>query len=77
MPQIRIARDTCKGCELCVRACPQGVLAMGRELNAKGYFYARVIEPMKCIGCRLCAISCPDVALEMHVHGTMIHYFAY
>ncbi len=77
MPQIRIAPDTCKGCELCVKACPQGVLAMGRQINSKGYFYARVAEQMKCIGCRLCAVSCPDVAIEVRVHGTMIHYFSY
>jgi 2-oxoglutarate ferredoxin oxidoreductase subunit delta len=77
MPQIRIEMDLCKGCELCVKACPQGVLALGMEINAKGYFYARVREQMKCIGCRLCAISCPDVAIEMRVHGTMVHYFSY
>ncbi len=77
MPQIRIAKDTCKGCELCVKACPQGVLALGHEINAKGYLYAKVAEQMKCIGCRLCCITCPDVAIELHVHGTMIHYFAY
>lgn len=77
MAQITIDRDLCKGCELCVRACPQSVLAIGHDINAKGYFYATVSQPMQCIGCRLCAIICPDVAVEMRVHGTMMHYFAY
>lgn len=77
MPQILIHKDTCKGCELCVQACPQRVLAMGKEINAKGYFFAKVAEQRQCIGCRVCAITCPDVAIEMRVHGTMIHYFAY
>jgi 2-oxoglutarate ferredoxin oxidoreductase subunit delta len=77
VPRIDIDRDQCKGCELCVKACPQGILGMGKELNAKGYFYARVVERQRCIGCRLCCITCPDVAIGMSVHGTMYHYFAY
>ena len=77
MPQIQIERDRCKGCELCIKACPQQVLAMGNEINAKGYFFAKVTAQKQCIGCRLCAITCPDVAIEMRVHGTMVHYFAY
>jgi 2-oxoglutarate ferredoxin oxidoreductase subunit delta len=74
---IVIDRDLCKGCELCVHACPQKILAMGREINAKGYFFAGVAEPMRCIGCRLCCITCPDTAITMRVSGTMYHYFAY
>ena len=77
MPQIRIEKDTCKGCELCVRACPQSVLVVGNELNSRGYFYVQVAEQMQCLGCRLCAIMCPDAAIEIRVHGTMVHYFAY
>lgn len=77
MPQIVIDPEACKGCELCVHACPQRILAMGREINSKGYFYARVAEQMKCIGCRLCCITCPDVAIEMKVHGTLYRYFRY
>jgi 2-oxoglutarate ferredoxin oxidoreductase subunit delta len=72
-----IDRDLCKGCELCVNACPQKILAMGREINAKGYFFASVAEPKRCIGCRLCCITCPDMAIAMRVSGTMYHYFAY
>lgn len=77
MPQILIDRDLCKGCELCIHACPQKILALGRDINAKGYFFARVAEGMRCIGCRLCCITCPDVAIQMRVSGTMYHYFAY
>ncbi len=77
MSQIVIDRDRCKGCELCVNACPQRILAMGGEINAKGYFFAEVAEPKRCIGCRLCCITCPDVAIQMRVSGTMMHYFAY
>ena len=77
MSNILIDRDLCKGCELCVNACPQKILAMGKEINAKGYFFASVAEPKRCIGCRLCCITCPDMAIAMRVSGTMYHYFAY
>lgn len=77
MPQIVIDPEACKGCELCVHACPQGVLAMGRDMNSKGYFYAQVTAQMRCIGCRLCCIACPDVAIRMHIHGTFYRYFSY
>jgi 2-oxoglutarate ferredoxin oxidoreductase subunit delta len=74
---IVIERDLCKGCELCVHACPQKILGMGKEINAKGYFFASVVEQKRCIGCRLCCITCPDMAITMQVSGTMYHYFAY
>lgn len=77
MSQILIEPDLCKGCELCVHACPQQILRMTTNINAKGYFFAAVAEPQRCIGCRLCCITCPDVAISMRAHGTMYHYFAY
>jgi 2-oxoglutarate ferredoxin oxidoreductase subunit delta len=77
VPRIVIDPERCKGCELCVKACPQGILGMTKELNAKGYFYARVVEPKRCLGCRVCCVVCPDGAIEMAVHGTMVHYFRY
>ncbi|MBP1620139.1 MAG: 4Fe-4S binding domain, partial [Acidobacteria bacterium] len=53
------------------------ILGMGKEINAKGYFFASVVEQKRCIGCRLCCITCPDMAITMRVSGTMYHYFAY
>jgi 2-oxoglutarate ferredoxin oxidoreductase subunit delta len=74
---IEIDRNRCKGCELCVGACPQHVLALTKELNARGNFFAKVANQGRCIGCRLCCITCPDAAIEMRVHGTLYEYFAY
>ena len=35
----------CKGCELCVDACPQDVIGLAADrLNAKGYHPAEMIE---------------------------------
>jgi len=50
---------------------------MGKDINSKGYFYAKVVEQMRCIGCTYCCIACPDSAIEMNVHGTMYRYFRY
>lgn len=77
MPRIDITRDRCKGCELCVHVCPQGILRMSKEINKKGYFFAQVADAPHCLGCRMCAITCPDVAIEVSVHGTMYQYFEY
>ena len=77
MPGVRIDKHYCKGCELCVRACPMQILSMSKEINVKGYFFARVHEPEHCIGCRICAITCPDVAIEVHCHGTTFSLFQY
>ena len=77
MPKIVVERDRCKGCELCVNACPQKILTMSEEINVKGYFFAKVAEPHRCIGCRMCAITCPDVAIEVALEGVQYNFFQY
>ncbi|MCX6826218.1 MAG: 4Fe-4S dicluster domain-containing protein [candidate division Zixibacteria bacterium] len=77
MPGIIIDKLYCKGCELCVHACPMQIISMSKEINQKGYFYATVYEPSRCIGCRICAITCPDAAIEVKAHGTHFTLFKY
>ena len=77
MPRVTIEKDRCKGCGLCVENCPQKVLAMSKEINVKGYLYARPAQPHLCIGCRVCGVVCPDVAVEVAVNGMRYHYFEY
>ena len=36
---VTIDIDHCKGCDLCIPACPPGVLAMSVEVNHMGYRY--------------------------------------
>lgn len=61
---VEIDIETCKGCELCIEACPQGSLEMSRDINTKGYHYAVLIQD-NCTGCVNCALVCPDAVITV------------
>lgn len=77
MAGIVIDAEQCKGCGLCVSACPQHVIALGSSINGRGQFFAMAADPRHCIGCRSCSIACPDAAIEVKVWGTFYQCFAY
>ena len=62
---VAIAVETCKGCELCIDACPQESLAMSKEINKQGYHYAVLIQD-NCTGCVNCALVCPDAVITVY-----------
>lgn len=64
MPKITVLEDYCKGCGLCIAACPKKIIGFDEErLNAKGYHPASLLDEDKCIGCAFCATMCPDAAI--------------
>lgn len=63
---VKVDVEKCKGCSLCVVACPTNVLALAREVNGKGYNYAYMINPDACIGCANCGLVCPDSVIEVY-----------
>jgi len=64
--EIKIDTQRCKGCGLCVEACPKKVIAISKRPNKNGYFPAEVVNIIDCFGCALCAIMCPDAAIEVY-----------
>jgi NAD-dependent dihydropyrimidine dehydrogenase PreA subunit len=56
---ILIASHLCKGCSLCIAACPAKVLIQGAVLNRQGY-YAVTYKGSGCTGCSICFYVCPE-----------------
>ena len=60
---VTIDVDHCKGCDLCIPACPPGVLAMSTAVNHMGYRYPELYPG--CTGCAACSYVCPDFVFEV------------
>ena len=66
MNKVTFKTDLCKGCGLCVTACPKKIVFLDTSiLNAKGYHPATVTEMDKCIACAMCATMCPDLVIKV------------
>ena len=53
--RIEINLVRCKGCGLCIAACPKDLLDFSSELNDRGYNYVVLDgDPEQCTGCGLC-----------------------
>jgi 2-oxoglutarate ferredoxin oxidoreductase subunit delta len=64
MAKIKIDKERCKGCYLCIANCPKGLIKISGRINIKG------IKPVefsggKCTGCGMCAIICPDCGIKV------------
>lgn len=66
MNKVTFNTERCKGCGLCIEACPKKILEIARDvLNAKGYHPARMTAQEKCIACAMCAAMCPDCVIKV------------
>ena len=66
MPKLTFKTDNCKGCGLCVDACPKKVLTLAQDqINKKGHHPVIAAQPDKCIGCAFCAMMCPDCIIQV------------
>jgi 2-oxoglutarate ferredoxin oxidoreductase subunit delta len=64
---VTVLSEYCKGCELCVHACPTGNLSLSEHLNRKGYHPAVfTFEGTNgpCSACGICYWVCPDMAIS-------------
>jgi NAD-dependent dihydropyrimidine dehydrogenase PreA subunit len=57
--KLEIDTDECKGCGLCIEACPPKVIGLSERLNHFGYRTA-VYTGAGCTGCGICFMVCPE-----------------
>lgn len=65
MAKIKIDKQRCKGCYLCVVNCPNNLIKIDKTPNVKGV-RAVYFTGGKCTGCRMCALVCPDCVIEVY-----------
>jgi 2-oxoglutarate ferredoxin oxidoreductase subunit delta len=63
--EIIINVERCKGCELCVEACPKESIEISDSINSKGYQFAIKVNDL-CNGCGSCALVCPDAVITVY-----------
>jgi 2-oxoglutarate ferredoxin oxidoreductase subunit delta len=64
--EVVIDDKRCKGCTICVSACPHESLEITESFNQVGYFYPRFKADAKCTGCGACVKLCPDFAVTVY-----------
>ena len=47
---IEVNTERCKGCQLCIIACPQKVIALAKKVNLHGYPYVEAVNEEACVG---------------------------
>ena len=56
---VVIGIDECKGCGLCVQACPPRVLRLSAQLNRHGHHPVEYTGS-GCTACGICYYVCPE-----------------
>jgi 2-oxoglutarate ferredoxin oxidoreductase subunit delta len=67
---VHIINDRCKGCGFCIEFCPQHVLVLSKDTNARGYHFPEIVSDHPCVNCGLCTLLCPDFAIYIEDGGT-------
>ena len=66
MAKLTINIDRCKGCGLCVTACPKKIMQLSHDkMNKLGFRPAEITDESQCIGCAFCATMCPDCVITV------------
>lgn len=58
---LEINEAWCKGCDICVKMCPERCLVMN------GRHVAEIADLARCTGCRVCEVLCPDFAIRVRL----------
>ena len=66
---ITIINDKCKGCTLCVKACPFDALKVENRLA--------IVDSSKCTNCNACIAKCKFNAIEAAPEAEKVDLSAY
>jgi 2-oxoglutarate ferredoxin oxidoreductase subunit delta len=69
---VEIETERCKGCELCIPACPPRVLEMSTDRNSSGLHFPELT--VGCTGCGACSLVCPDFCFAVYRFETPIEH---
>lgn len=66
MNKVIFNEALCKGCQLCIDACPKKILALDTaKVNIKGYNPVTCTDMGPCTACAICAKICPDSVISV------------
>jgi len=55
--EVKINKQWCKGCGICIAFCPKKVLGFDQEGKVE------MLDRENCIKCGQCELRCPDMAI--------------
>ncbi len=62
---VKINKEKCKGCKLCIIYCPKHSIEQSEKINKAGMNFVEIKGKDICTGCSNCAIICPECAVEI------------
>jgi 2-oxoglutarate ferredoxin oxidoreductase subunit delta len=62
---ISVDKTYCKGCGICINACPKGVFVMSEERQRNGSLIPYAAQKEKCIACKICEMMCPEGCIDV------------
>ena len=75
--KVTISLKHCKGCKLCLTACPRKALKLSGRRTDAGVEIIEWDPSVGCTACLLCTTMCPDAAITIEeVHeseGPKVH----
>jgi tetrahydromethanopterin S-methyltransferase subunit A len=62
MVSVKVCKNQCTGCGICVDFCPERVLKLHEKNDT---IVLIVVDEEKCFSCRACEIRCPEQAIKV------------